>query len=90
MTHLSDISCGSFYFLSDTSGFVGHIFAVLCHFCRTYLAVDTHGYLSTNSMADELMELSNRGHVFLDGGIRWHVTGVFSNVVMQKKRYKFV
>ena len=34
------------------------------------------GFLITSS----LMWISNRGHVFLVGGIRLHPTGVFSNV----------
>ena len=33
------------------------------------------------------MWLSNRGHVFRVGGIRLHPTGVFSIVLMQKKRH---
>ena len=33
------------------------------------------------------MWLSNRGHDFRVGGIRLHPTGVFSNVLMQKKRH---
>ena len=40
------------------------------------------GFLITSS----LMWISNRGHVFLDGGIILHPSGVFSNVLMQKKR----
>ena len=32
------------------------------------------------------MWISNRGHVFRVGGIILHPTGVFSNVLMQKKR----
>ena len=32
------------------------------------------------------MWISNRVHVFRDGGIRLHPTGVFSNVIMQMKR----
>ena len=32
------------------------------------------------------MWISNRGHVFRDGGIILHSSGVFSNVLMQKKR----
>ena len=34
-----------------------------------------------------LMWISNRGHVFRDGGIILHASGVFSNVLMQKKRH---
>ena len=34
-----------------------------------------------------LMWISNRGHVFRDGGIILHPSGVFSNVLMQKKRH---
>ena len=33
------------------------------------------------------MWISNCGHVFRVGGIRLHPTGVFSNVLMQKKRH---
>ena len=33
------------------------------------------------------MWISNRGHDFRVGGIRLHPTGVFSNVLMQKKRH---
>ena len=33
------------------------------------------------------MWISNRGHVFLVGGIRLHPTVVFSNVLIQKKRH---
>ena len=42
------------------------------------------GFLITSS----LMWISNRGHVFRDGGsgIILHPNGVFSNVLMQKKR----
>ena len=40
------------------------------------------GFLITLS----LMWISNRGHVFRDGGIILHPSGVFSNVLMQKKR----
>ena len=32
------------------------------------------------------MWISNRGHVFRDGSIILHPSGVFSNVLMQKKR----
>ena len=34
-----------------------------------------------------LMWISNRGHVFRDGGIILHPSGVFSNVLMQEKRH---
>ena len=34
-----------------------------------------------------VMWISNRGHVFRVGGIILHLTGVFSNVLMQKKRH---
>ena len=34
-----------------------------------------------------LMWISNRGHVFRFGGIILHLTGVFSNVLMQNKRH---
>ena len=40
------------------------------------------GFLITLS----LMWISNRGHVVRDGGIILHPSGVFSNVLMQKKR----
>ena len=40
------------------------------------------GFLITLS----LMWISNRGHVFRDGGIILHPSGMFSNVLMQKKR----
>ena len=40
------------------------------------------GFLITSS----LMWISNRGHVIRDGGIILHPSGVFSNVLMQKKR----
>ena len=33
------------------------------------------------------MWISNRGHNFRVGGIRLHPTGVFSKVLMQKKRH---
>ena len=33
------------------------------------------------------MWISNRGHVFRIGGIILHPTGVFSNVLIQKKRH---
>ena len=39
------------------------------------------GFLITSS----LMWISNRGHVFRDVGIILHPSGVFSNVLMQKK-----
>ena len=37
-------------------------------------------------ITSSLMWISNRGHVFRDGGIILHPSGVFSNVLMQKKR----
>ena len=40
------------------------------------------GFLITSS----IMWISNRGHVFCVRGIRLHATGVFSNVLMKKKR----
>ena len=40
------------------------------------------GFLITSS----LMWIPNRGHVFRDGGIILHPSGVFSNVLMQEKR----
>ena len=40
------------------------------------------GFLITSS----LMWISNRGHIFRDGGIILHPSGVFSNVLMQEKR----
>ena len=41
------------------------------------------GFLITSS----LMWISNRGHVFRNGGIILHPSGVFSNVLMQEKRH---
>ena len=41
------------------------------------------GFLITSS----LMSISNRGHVFRDGGIIIHPSGVYSNVLMQEKRH---
>ena len=41
------------------------------------------GFLITSS----LMRISTRGHVFRDGGIILHPSGVFSNVLMQEKRH---
>ena len=41
------------------------------------------GFLISSS----LMWISNRGHVIRDGGIILHPSGVFSNVLMQKKRH---
>ena len=41
------------------------------------------GFLTTSS----LMWISNRCHVIRDGGIILHPSGVFSNVLMQKKRH---
>ena len=41
------------------------------------------GFLITSS----LMWISNRGHVIRYGGIILHPSGVFSNVLMQKKRH---
>ena len=41
------------------------------------------GFLITSS----IMWISNRGHVFCVRGIRLHPTGVFSNVLMKKKRH---
>ena len=41
------------------------------------------GFLITSS----LMWMSNRGHVFRNGGIILHASGVFSNVLMQEKRH---
>ena len=38
-------------------------------------------------ITSSLMWISNRGHVFCVRGIRLHPTAVFSNVLMQKKRY---
>ena len=37
-------------------------------------------------ITSSLMWISNRGHVFRDGSIILHPSGVFSNVLMQKKR----
>ena len=42
------------------------------------------GFLITSS----LMWIPNRGHVFRDGGIILHPSGVFSNVLMQEKRHE--
>ena len=39
-------------------------------------------------ITSSLMWISNRGHVFRIGGIILHPTGVFSNVLMQKKRHE--
>ena len=39
-------------------------------------------------LTSSLMWISNRGHVFRIGGIILHPTGVFSNVLMQKKRHE--
>ena len=41
------------------------------------------GFLITSS----IMWISNRGHVFCVRGIRLHPTGVFSDVLMKKKRH---
>ena len=41
------------------------------------------GFLITSS----LMWISNRGHVFRDGGIILHPSGVFPNALMQEKRH---
>ena len=41
------------------------------------------GFLITSS----IMWISNRGHVFCVRGIRLHPTGLFSNVLMTKKRH---
>ena len=38
-------------------------------------------------ITSSLMWISNRGHVYRVCGIRLHPTGVFSNVLMQKKRH---
>ena len=38
-------------------------------------------------ISSSLMWISNSGHVFRDGGIILHASGVFSNVLMQKKRH---
>ena len=38
-------------------------------------------------ITSSLMWISNRGHVIRDGGIILHPIGVFSNVLMQKKRH---
>ena len=39
-------------------------------------------------LTSSLMWISNRGHVFRIGGIILHPTGVFSNVLMLKKRHE--
>ena len=41
------------------------------------------GFLITSS----IMWISNRGHVFCVRGIRLHPNGLFSNVLMTKKRH---
>ena len=38
-------------------------------------------------ISSSIMWISNRGHVFCGRGIRLHPTGVFSNVLMKKKRH---
>ena len=38
-------------------------------------------------ITSSIMWISNRGHVFCVRGIRLHPTGVFSNVLMTKKRH---
>ena len=38
-------------------------------------------------ITSSLMWISNRGHIFRDGGIILHPSGVFSNVLMQEKRH---
>ena len=38
-------------------------------------------------ITSSLMWKSNRGHIFRDGGIILHPSGVFSNVLMQEKRH---
>ena len=43
------------------------------------------GFLITSS----LMWISNRGHVFRDGGIILHPSGVFSNVLIQRSDVVF-
>ena len=44
--------------------------------------------VTVNFFINVLMWISNRGHVFRIGGIILHPTGVFSNVLMQKKRHE--
>ena len=39
-------------------------------------------------LTSSLMWISNRGHVFRIGGIILHPTGIFSNVLMLKKRHE--
>ena len=39
-------------------------------------------------ITSSLMWISNRGHIFRIGGIISHPIGVFSNVLMQKKRHE--
>ena len=39
------------------------------------------------ALTSSLMWISNSGNVYRVGGIRLHQTGVFSNVLMQKKRH---
>ena len=39
-------------------------------------------------ITSSLMWISNRSHVFRVAGVRLHTNGVFSNVLMQKKRHE--
>ena len=53
------------------------------HFADTDSDILGLGFLITSS----IMWISNRGHVFCFRGIRLHPTGLFSNVLMTKKRH---
>ena len=54
---------------------------------RTRFETGTVRKTEVSLITSSIMCISNRGHVFLVGGIRLHPTGVFSNVLMQKKRH---
>ena len=63
-----------------TSGWSKSACSVQGRYRQRYLRVRV---LITSS----IMWISNRGHVFCVRGIRLHPTGVFSNVLMTKKRH---
>ena len=63
-----------------TSGWSKSACSVHGRYRQRYLRL---GFLITSS----IMWISNRGHVFCVRGIRLHLTGVFSNVLMTKKRH---
>ena len=44
-------------------------------------------YMKDALITSSIVWISNRGHVFRVSGIRLHPTGVFSNLLMQKKRH---